>query len=219
MEDYKLSGNKKIDVLYEEQVYKSMIQDITDKQISISVPIKDGNLISIRNGENFEVLYYEKQNVFKFDGIVIGRSTENNVLQLLIAYPQEISIMQRREFFRVEVVYYIQYLKMENEIDGANVLKPIDYHQENKGILLDISGGGLKLKLRDKLNAGDVIITSIPMYGEKLIVKGKIVRCEVDEGEKYLCGVAFENIDNRTQEKIIHFIFDKVRKQRKNNSN
>ena len=114
MEDYNLHGNKKIDVLYEEQVYKSMIQNITDKQISISIPIKDGNFISIRNGENFEVLYYEKQNVFKFNGIVIGRSTENNALQLLIAYPQDIRVIQRREFFRVEVVYYIQYLKMEN---------------------------------------------------------------------------------------------------------
>jgi c-di-GMP-binding flagellar brake protein YcgR len=83
MADYKLNGNKKIEILYEEQVYKSRIQDITDKQLSISIPIKDGDFIPIIIGEGFEVLYYEEQNVYKFDGVVIGRITENNVPQIV----------------------------------------------------------------------------------------------------------------------------------------
>lgn len=215
MADYKLNGNKKIEILYEEQVYKSRIQDITDKQLSISIPIKDGDFIPIIIGEGFEVLYYEEQNVYKFDGVVIGRITENNVPQLIIKYPGEIKKIQRREFFRVEVIYYIQYLNIGKKIDDDEKLKILDTKNGNKGILLDISGGGLKLKLRDKLNEGDIIVTEIPMESEKLIVTGRVVRCEMDEGARYICGVIFENIENKTREKIIRFIFDKLRKQLK----
>jgi c-di-GMP-binding flagellar brake protein YcgR len=215
MDDYKFNVNKKIEVLYEEQVYKSLIQDITDRQIYISIPIKDGNFISIRIGESFEVLYYEEKNVFKFDGIVIGRSTEDNVPLLIIAYPQEIRKIQRREFFRVEIIYFMQYLKMGKKIDGDEIVKTLDTEKGNKGILLDISGGGMKLKLRDKLKAGDVIVTEIPMECEKIIAMGRVVRCEIDEDEKYICGVAFKNIDNKTREKIIRFLFDKMRKRSK----
>lgn len=205
--------NEKIEVLYKDQVYKSQIQEIIAKQIFISLPTKGTSQISITNGESFEVLYYKGKNVFKFNGIVIDKTTENTVPQLIISYPVEIKKIQRREFFRVEVVYYVEYLKVGEELNSYEIINNLDPEKGNKGILLDISGGGLKLKLKDKLNIGDVIVTKIPMENEKVVVMGRVVRCELDDSKRYVCGVEFENMDSKTQEKIIRFIFDRIRRQ------
>ena len=77
---------------------------------------------------------------------------------------------------------------------------------------MDISGGGLKIYAKKDIEFGEEIIVNIPFDKENIAVKGKIIRKQ-KEKEKYIYGVKFSDIDVLTREKIIKFIFSKMRKQ------
>lgn len=78
--------------------------------------------------------------------------------------------------------------------------------------IVDISGGGLKLSTKKDIDFGEEIIVNIPFEKENMAIKGKIIRKQ-NEKEKYIYGVKFLDIDVLTREKIIKFIFSKMRKQ------
>lgn len=215
MEDVKFLVNKRIDIWYEDKIYKSIIQDITDKYIAIGLPVKDGVYITPKHGETFEVMYYDELTVYKFDGLITGRITENKVPQLLIAYPKVVKQVQRREFVRVEVLYYVDYLKVDHDTKDYFIDDSFEEHKCKKGILLDLSGGGFKLKINDKVKLGELVFVEIPMEQEVLRVCGEAVRTDLDDDGKYICGFSFKELENRTREKIIRQIFELMRKQRK----
>jgi c-di-GMP-binding flagellar brake protein YcgR len=216
MVDIKFSINHKVEIFYNDNTYKSNIQDITDEYIGISIPIKEGKYVALNSSDYFEVLYYEAANVYKFEGKVIGRKVEDGVSQIILEYPKNIIKIQRREFVRIDMVQYIRCLKVEMGVKNKDESSLFSEQKGNKAILIDLSGGGFKLKLSEKIDVNDTIIAEIPYEGDKITVKAKAVRTDMDVDKSYICGFSFIDIDSRTRETIIKLIFSSMRKQRKN---
>jgi c-di-GMP-binding flagellar brake protein YcgR len=210
---FKING--RVDIWVENSNYKSSIQNITDKYIALSAPIKDGTYVPLRVGEQLEVVYYEGLDVYKFYSLVIGRDTEDNLPQILLAQPENIKRIQRRQFVRVPVIIYIEYLKAETEAKIQHAGPNASTQAVNKALLMDLSGGGMRIKVYSPLKVGDRIITEIPSENERISVKGEVVRVEKGEDGRLVCGVCFTELDNRTREKVIQLIFSIMRKQRK----
>jgi c-di-GMP-binding flagellar brake protein YcgR len=216
MKDNKFKLNSRIDVLIDEIAYRSTIQDITDKYMAIRLPAREGSYVTPNNGDCFEAMYYEGLNVYKFDAVVIGRLVEEKVPLILLEIPKEVKKIQRREFVRVGVTEYIQYITLNEELISQEVLGELNEEKAKKGILLDISGGGIRLKVYEDVKLGDTIIADIPNSVNNIRIKGQVMRLEEDEEDKgNICGVCFVEIDNRSREKIIQLIFNIMRKQRK----
>lgn len=207
--------NSKVEIAYNEGYYKSNIEDVHDNFISISIPIRQGEYIPLRKGEIIEVIYYYKENIYKFNIVVIDRKV-NNIPIIQLAYPKEVFKIQRRKSVRVPIVCSILYSKL---IDKSYTKELQDVKSEDKlfkAIMVDLSGGGLKIKLKEELSPGDILKMHIPIGTEEFVVKGSVVRFEKDEENRLnIYGVCFIELDNRIREKIIKFIFQIMRNQMK----
>lgn len=198
--------NGKLEISWNDEYYKSNIENVDDNSIHISIPIKDGKYIPLRVGEQIEVFYYYKNDIYKFYSVVTNREMDRIPL-IIITIPEEIFKIQRRKFVRVPIICNIEYF-----IEGNSAsLKPL------KAIMIDLSGGGMRIKVSEEIKLGNKVNTHIPIGNEKLILKGEVVRLEKDQDKKKnLCGVSFTDLDERKREKLIRFIFQVMREQMKN---
>ncbi|ASW43081.1 flagellar brake protein [Clostridium isatidis] len=206
MEKLKLEINNKLEVFYDKKNYKSVIQDIREKEkeVLISIPVFDGEYLTLATGTIIEQIYYDNNgNVYQFKSKVLGRIKERNLSLYRLSSPYDIKKIQRRDYVRVNFVKAINYLHSNNIEE-----------KYKKALLLDLSGGGMKMKVEEKLEKGDVIFSKI-IYEDSIInVNGKVVRVERTDDNKFICGINFSDISEKTREEIIKIVFKVMRKQR-----
>lgn len=210
MAKLELGINCRIDVLWEEDMYKSTIQDVTDNEILITIPVVDGIYLTLKEGDVTEQIYYDsKGNLFGYKSKVIGRTTENNIPFYRLSKPYDITRIQRRDYVRVNVVQVINYIREEDLKEEIKGEKKYEH-----ALLLDLSGGGMRIKIKEEIKAEDIIVANLIYENQKIIVRGKVVRADKTDDKKYICGIKFYDIDNTTREKIIRTVFTIMRKQR-----
>lgn len=212
----KIEVNRRISVRWGDNDYKSNIQDVSSDTIAIGIPMKEGLFLPLHKGDQFKVFYYHtEKEVYEFQGIVTGRKAENNVQFILIEYPKAIKEVQRRAYVRVRVGQPIRYVRISGGTPAKMAEDILNSGKGDSATLVDISGGGLSLKLSGKAAPGDMIIADIDLLKDKVRVGGKIVRTNKDENGNEMYGVSFIQIDERSRDKIIQLIFEIMRKQRK----
>lgn len=206
MEKLKLEINNKLEVLYDKKNYKSVIQDIREKEeeILISIPVLDGEYLTLATGTIIEQIYYGNNNIYQFKTKILGRTKERNLSLYRLSLPYDIKKIQRRDYVRVNFVKIINYINA----------KDIEKEKYKKALLLDLSGGGMRIKVEEKLEKDDIILAKIVYENSIINVNGKVIRVERTEDNKYICGIIFSDINERTREEIIKIVFKVMRKQR-----
>lgn len=197
--------NGKLDLYWNDEVFKTEVQDITDEYIVIGIPMHNGSYLALAKGDLIELVYYDDVSLYGFTSEVIGRSREGSVHQIFIRHPENWRKIQRRNFVRVGVTQYINY----------EVLIDDNYSEKKKGMMIDLSGGGLRLKTAEQLSQGDIVRVFIQNEEVNIVGDGKIVRTEKDADGRFLYGVSFEEIDGLSRERVIQYVFNIMRKQRK----
>lgn len=202
--------NKKLEILIDEKYFKSNIQDVTEEYIAISIPINSGQYLPLSKGAILEVLYYEEENLYKFKSSVIGRKFENIPI-LLISIPVEIKKIQRRKYVRVPIISTVKYKNLKNNPKvNPSTLGNSDYL---KAIVVDLSGGGMKVKISEEIKLSDFLLVALTINDEDIIIVGQAKRIIKDDDGRFDCGLSFELLDNTTREKIIKLIFQLMREQ------
>lgn len=219
MIEMELKINGRIEVLDEDGItyLKSNIQDITDEGIYITIPMKEGKYLPLNIGQSVSIIYYRDQDVYQFDGDVIGR-TVNVIPMIILSQPRNIRVIQRRNYVRVLVINTVKYLKIDRELaekDIPRILNIVDSNNFKQATVLDLSGGGMRFKTDTKLKLNDYLLISLSLINEEIMVKTKIVRCEMQPDKTYICGLTFLDLGELTREKIIKYIFHVMREQRK----
>ncbi|RXM78475.1 flagellar protein [Clostridium tetani] len=203
--------NGRIEILMDDGVYKSNIQDINKEYIAISIPVKDGEYLPLRLEDTVEAVYYNKNKLYKFYTIVSGRKVDDRVMMVLLKHPDKISKVQRRNFVRVPFTVEVLCALLEKNQSIKNITD--NQFEFFHGHTVDISGGGIKLSTEKELQLGELLIITIPIKDENISIKGKIIRKE--KINEFIYGVAFEDVDNKTVEKIVSLLFQIMRKHRK----
>lgn len=202
--------NNKIEIIWHDGNYKSDIQNVTENNIAISVPIKDGKYIPLSKGEKITVFYYDEDNVYEFSTSVIGRA-HDRIPIINIEQPQNITRVQRRNHVRVPLVADISCALIKKNLTVAEIgSNQIDFFN---AFTLDMSGGGLKIMTKKKVSVGDQLLITVSLNNETLNMQGEIVRVDKDIENKFVCGVNFVGMDNKTNEKLIRIIFQIMREQ------
>ena len=210
MNNFNLEINDRIEVLVEEKTYKALIIDIQDEFLRINVPVNDGEYLMLHSGERVEVnSYSEEDRCYNFHAEVISRGKEGNIMYFKISIPYDIKKIQRRNFFRVGLVNPIEYkiITNINEADFDNV-------PYKEGLMVDLSAGGLKLKIKDNIKKEDILLINIKLKKIQAELKCDIVRIDNTPDKETLCGLRFIDIIPAQGEKIIEELFEIVRKQR-----
>ena len=204
--------NKKLEVLIDEKYFNSNIQDITDEYIAISIPINEGEYVPLSKGAIIDVIYYEEENLYKFKASVIGRKFENIPI-LLIAKPNEIKRIQRRKYVRVPLISKIKYKNLKGE--SRTNPSTIDASEYLRALIVDLSGGGMRVKLSEQIKLNDFLLVSLTVNKEDIFIVGQAMRIVKDDEGRFTCGLSFEFLDSFTREKIIKYIFQLMREQMK----
>lgn len=204
MEKLDLSVNTRVEVYNNNIGFKSTVQDIRADGYVISIPTVNGEYLSIDIGEELELMVYaDKGCVYSFNSKGIGRTIENKIPMYILSKPYNVNKIQRRDFVRVDTVQVIGYQKYTD-----------DNGKYKEGLLLDLSGGGMRLKISEKLNYREKIKIRLKDDLNQLLVEGEIVRIQKTDDSRYIYGISFTEIDNITRERVIKNVFAIMRKQR-----
>lgn len=212
MAELNLKVNSRIEVVVDEKIYKALIIDIEDDNIKINIPVRNDEYLMLYKDDTIEInSYLDDGKCFNYYCDVISKGKDNNVIYYKLTLPYDVRRIQRRNFFRVNLLEEVTYKNITNKTE-----KEIEELPYKSGIMIDISGGGLKVKTKEKLEDNDVIVIKITLTGIEVKLKGQIVRMEESIDNKFLYGIKFLDITESESDTIIKELFAIMRKQRAN---
>lgn len=203
-------GDKDINKLFVSEFEWAEGEDI----ICVAAPIYEGKYLTASNGTNMYVYISISNQFYKLKASLTDRIVKDGLPIYKLSIENEMEKIQRRQFFRFDCVLDIKCREVEM-VNSTAVPKG----NFTKGLTRDISGGGTCLALVEGIEKGKFIECELQLSESKIIkFYGTIVRSIKTDSEsknKYEAGVEFYNIDNRSRETIISFIFEEQRKLRK----
>jgi c-di-GMP-binding flagellar brake protein YcgR len=208
--DFKV--NMKLEILVDERYFNCNIQDITEEYIAINIPMSAGEYLPLSKGTMIEAIYYEEENIYKFASSVMGRRFENIPI-ILLSKPKEVQKIQRRKYFRMPLISGIKYKNLKDK--PKTNPSTVEDREYAKALLVDLSGGGMKVKVSEQIRLNDFLLVSLTVNGENILIIGQAMRVVKDDEGRYTCGLSFEFLENSTREVIIKFIFQLMREQMK----
>ncbi|WP_244834851.1 PilZ domain-containing protein [Clostridium sp. BJN0001] len=212
MEGIGLEVNTKLEIQGEKKGYKSIVLDVSDENFMINIPVSDGEYMLLHIGEEVEInCYLENGRCYNFFSKVTGKGKERNILYYRLSTPFNIRKIQRRNFFRVSVIKEVKYKIITNL--NKEEINDLQYRHAT---LIDLSGGGLKIKIKEKIQKGEKIQIKFKVKNTELELKGEVVRLEYSEYKERVCGIKFIDITQCQSDKIIEELFCIMRKQRAN---
>ncbi|MTI80175.1 MAG: hypothetical protein FH758_04700 [Firmicutes bacterium] len=189
--------------------YFSKIQNIKDNVIYITVPYRGETPLVLMHNEMATLKYIAQNAAFVFTSTFLGTHQETEVLRLYkFNEPSvdDIKRIQLRNFVRIPITLDVEFLSPDSK-------------ENQKGIAVDISGGGMKLATKDKLKEDAVIdiyfILTTKKQELQMKLKAQVVRCTLagEESGVYHSGLQFVDINQGTEDKICSFVFEKQMEQ------
>lgn len=208
MRPYDFKINSRVEFIQKEETYKTTIQDVVDDGFYINIPVVNGEFLTFNMHEDIELFNYVDDNkLFKLRCTVDGKRIDNGIPLYKLSLPTKVTKIQRRNFVRVDMIQPIRYSKkIGNEAEENKNMAP--------ALLLDISGGGMRIKLKEELSYGDMIIAELKSDNLMIKAEGKVVRKEKSIDDRFIYGISFWQMDNKVREQIIKDVFTIMRKQR-----
>lgn len=213
----KLEINQKIEIIDDEITYKSIVQDITQDAIYVSYPSNQGRYYFTHSGNAIEFYVTTEKEVIKCKSIVLGKKKEGHLDLLILSFPEVKERVQRREYFRLPITMQMKYYPLPKDRAYSSLRDvPSGYFSKMlSSLTMDISGGGIKILAHESHNTGDYVIISLNIPQEINLLCSIVRVEEADEGRKYKLALKYESIEEKTRDRIIQFIFSKLREQNK----
>ncbi|KGN03397.1 flagellar protein [Clostridium novyi A str. 4570] len=211
MTDLKFKINNKVEIIDEEgEVYSSDIQDINEDSVAISIPIKDSAYLPLRKNNIIDVLYYDGNSIYSFTSSVKTR-TSSNIPLIWIYKPKKYKKIQRRKFVRVSTLSKGIFAKIDRTLKlTKETIKNLKFSKCN---IVDLSGGGVRIRTSEELEKEDILALIIPIDKNNMILKTQVKRCGQKSAEYNEYGLSFIDISVKQQDEIIKYVFTIMRQQ------
>lgn len=193
--------------------YSSYIEDIDKESIYLATPIENGVPVMVRKKDDIKVAVHKSGAMYEFKAKVQDVYTRP-LPMIKIPKPKKAKKIQRRNFFRLEKTLPVEFYVLDE-----NGEKEISENKE--AVILDISGGGVRLSTPEIIPVGSYI--EITIYfddesGESVTCVGEVVysrNVETERVKTYHYGVSFVALPTTTQDRIVQYTFEEQRKMRK----
>jgi len=195
--------------LEEPDWFDSNIQDVQKGKFYITIPYQKTNPLILDKGDQVIVNIVLQGARIEFKTILLGRQVDNIPLYVL-SWPDDYNRVQDRKFVRLPVIMDIFYAEVPKEGESPQYIK---------SSAQDISGGGVRMLIKNMYEAGTVLLMKFDLLmgdkSEEIAVSGKVVRSGKISATAISAAVEFTNITNRQQDIIVRFILNKLAKSRK----
>ena len=185
--------------------YRSRIEEIGVRIITVGVPVAKAGFIPLREGTILDVAFYDEISAYSFTSMIIDRIV-TPVPAIIVEYPTNIRRIQRRQYVRVPVVIPLEYRIAAKE----GLSKPY------KGHVIDLSGGGILFKVKDNIEEKSIVFIKVNLGGTETELPASIIRCVKEEEQNfYNVSAEFQDITENTRDRIIRYVFEVQREMRK----
>lgn len=210
MNNFDLKVNDQIEVIVNDKSYKSLIIDVDSDWIKINLPVNNEDYLMLSAGDIIEVnTYLNNGKCYNFNAKIICDGSEVNSDYYKLSEPYNVKRIERRDFFRVGVLEPVYY----KNISGINEKNHVNLPYIS-ALMLDLSGGGIKIKVKEDVKLDDSFLVKIIINKQDLVLRGQVVCVENVADRENLCGVKFIDITEAQSDKIICEVFKIIRKQR-----
>lgn len=228
-----LKLNQKVEfIMPDHTAASSMIQDFIEKReamasagsepdsdglgILVSVPVQNGKERLLDVETPYKVLVYGADRIYALR-VSVCRYAVDEVPLYCLGVVSFLGDIQRRQNVRIAVNLPVRFHEIEQRSKlSSNVL--IQSLPMVEGWITDLSAGGIKLNTASKLSNGLRILIRFELDRETVsvagIVKHRALTNKADSRE-YSYGIQFDSLPVKLQDKIAHFVFAKLRQNRK----
>ena len=200
--------------------YLSTIMEIIDEyRIGIAMPVENGGLVPLDIGEKYKLSFFGPGGIYQCKGIVKERYKSAPFYVAVIRFTSDLEKIQRRQFFRLECVLDMLFRRIP--VIPEDGKQPDNPGEWQKGITIDISGGGIRFNDRESRPDDrfyqirfNIVIDNNPV---EVTTYARIVYISDLPGKTglYEYRAEFVNISDKLRETIVRFVFDEDRKRRK----
>lgn len=202
----------------------SQIYEIIDEDhLQIEMPLKGTQMVLLDPRIRYQICIYTSNGLYKCNVQVTDRFKSENHYIAVVEFKSALRRLQRREFFRLEKLFEIEYRKLteqEMKIESAEEIieKESVENRYSSAIAVDLSGGGARFVMNEKLLEDEMIMVHFKFAPEEVNLKfaAKVVASNSMKMDKtqYENRVKFIKLKERDREKLIRYIFEEERKMR-----
>jgi c-di-GMP-binding flagellar brake protein YcgR len=185
--------------------YKTHVDEVGERMISVFAPNSQGGVIALREGTKVGLVFWDEVASYAMDTVIVQRIAVP-VPVFVLEFPDDIQKIQRRNFVRVPAIYPISF----------RVIERAGLSDTKKGTMLDLSGGGMRFQTLEKLEMGAILHTFLELPTGEIRTAARVCRVEkVDDTKKFAISLDFYQISERERDQIIRCVFDIQRAMRK----
>lgn len=208
------------------KMYYSQVHEIlSSDRMEIIMPTEKTKLILLPIDSTYDMIIYAHGTIYQCFVRIVERYKSNNLYILVVELISNLQKYQRREFFRFSCALEMHARTLADEeikfVENKEKFKAIPGFLLKKGIIVDISGGGLRF-ISEEIYEKDCLIyctCQLLLNGENKVfdVVGRVLNVKPVENRKglYEYRVKYIDIDVKKREEIIRYIFQEERKNRK----
>ncbi|MBD5550736.1 MAG: flagellar brake protein [Lachnospiraceae bacterium] len=205
-------------------IYRTKVFDVlSEDQLEIMMPLEKGQVVLLPVDGEYNLFFYTEKGLYQCYVRISDRYKSNNVYIVAAELTSNLRKHQRREYYRFNSALVMNCRPLEEEeIEAAKEEQffLLEERPLKKGVIVDISGGGIRFISTQKYEAETVLYCEyvLNMKGKEkpYNLVGKVL--SVKELEKkpgtWEHRVQFINIDEDIREEIIKYIFEEERRQR-----
>lgn len=144
------------------QVFVSRIFDITkDGFLELDMPTRGGKLLLLPVNVRYEFVFISETGMYKAEGTITERFKRKNFFLIKAQLLTKLERFQRREYYRLNCLMPLTFQGLSDEVEGLDsateIFKILDSndaevnHPIIRGMIVDISGGGLRAVSEEKI--------------------------------------------------------------------
>lgn len=212
----------------EARAYLTRVYDVlSDEQFELLMPMEGTKLILLPVNGEYNVTFYTKGGLYQCDILIVDRYKSGNNAILLCEPSSNLRKYQRREYYRFSCILDMNSRELvEEEADAVrnrqnSLLEGLPLR---KGIIVDISGGGIRFVMDYKYEKGTLIYLTCNLRtkGEEKTynIVGRILAVKpiANKTGEYEHRLQYLNMNSAEREEIIRYIFEEERKNRQKNN-
>lgn len=205
----KLSVGLLVDIIVPEGEYegkyRSRIEEIGEKIVSIGAPYERGEVVPLREGTKIQITFWDETAAFSFEADIMQRVAVP-VPIFILQLPDSVEKVQRRNYVRVPAVFPVAFQLVTRQ--GLSDIK--------KAMMLDLSGGGMRFSTKELVENKSILYVHLTLPNGEMQTPVRVCRVEwIENANRYRISVEFHDIPERERDKIIRCVFDIQRAMRK----
>ncbi len=189
-----------LEIVRDGKQYRTIVErQIDESTLVIYTPIEKARAVPIRQDETLELIFpmlepqSQKYDVYSFKATVIARQLLDNISMLKVKAISTPEKIQRRDFYRLNIVKSMLIEKLHGEGTIEIITK-------------DVSAGGMMVVSPKQLKVDDEYLVYMNIFAESpLVLTAKVLSNEQNSKDKehYICRFVFTNVDKKVQGALI----------------